>query len=250
MTTPIAVPAYAKPPSVGSFALDRGRLHPSWNFHWPRAGPKSVPETHCTLRCSGQSPEQRLIAVDTSFTHQKDLAVSGAVNCPLAVDHADARVYVSADCLTSICLRSGDLRRHKTNTDSSVLWMLEYRPDGPDLLMLLHGPDPKSQCLGVLDLQTGDLQERPLPPEAFVPLAVDHERGVALFSTRRAGAALCDLSGSAQPLASIFLPPFVAGGCFDHEGGQSHPWWQWIDGLEYPDRGCQHPLYDRPIPRA
>lgn len=185
---------------------------------WTQVNPR---DTSCTLLLSGQSPDQRLIAVDTAFTHRKDLAFSGGSNCPLAVDHANARVYFLADCLTSVCLRTGTLQTYDVDKNLGVFWMLEYRTDGPELVMLLHDTAPSAQCLGRLDLLTGELQRVLLPAEAFAPLAVNHEHRVALFSTRHAGAALCDLSGSGKALASIALPSFVQGGCFDRDSGRT-----------------------------
>jgi hypothetical protein len=173
-----------------------------------------------TLLLSGQFPGQRLVATDTSFARQKDLAFSGGSNCPLAVDHANARVYFSADVLTSIDLRSGALQQHDAGTDLSASWMLEYRPRQSDLLMLLHGPELKAHCLGAFDLGTDRLRTLPLPDDVFFPLAIDHTRGVALFSARQAGAALCDLSGSTVALSSIRLPHFAMGGCFIDDGSK------------------------------
>lgn len=74
--------------------------------------------------------------------------------------------------------------------------------------------------MGFFDLSTGKLDRRPLPQQAFFPLAVDHDRNLALFSTRRAGAALCSPSGAPAPVAAIATPTSVLGGCFDGDSGR------------------------------
>jgi hypothetical protein len=183
---------------------------------WTEVSPK---DTSWTLLLSGQPPGQRLVAVNTSFTRQKDLAFSGGGNCPLAIDRAAARVYFSADHLTSICLRTGDLELHATEANLGIFWMLEYRAQGPHLVMLLH--DQQSQCLGRCDLQTGTLRRVPLPAEAFSPLAVDLDRNLALFTAGTGGAALCDLTGATSAVASVALPRSVLGGCFLPDGDRA-----------------------------
>jgi hypothetical protein len=179
---------------------------------WTQVSPRDTPYT---LLLSGQHPGQRLIAVKTLFSRQTDPGFSGGTNCPIAVDRAGERIFHSADKMSSLDLRTGSIRHFPIDDALGIFWMLTYQPDPPGLLMLLTSSDPPDHRLGILDLSTGTLNQRPLPEEAFCPLAVDHDLGLALFSTRRGGAALCSLSGSPTPICAIATPGPVLGGCFD-----------------------------------
>lgn len=184
---------------------------------WTQVSPRDTPYT---LLLSCQNPGQRLIAANTAFTRRKDLGFSGGSNCPIAVDRTGERIFYSAEALVSHDLRSGDVRHLPIDDAFGIFWMLTHHADPPGLVMLLHSADPMDQRLGVLDLSTGTLDQRPLPAEAFSPLAIDHDRGLVLFSTRRGGAAVCGLAGSPTPVASIATPRSVFGGCFDGDSGR------------------------------
>lgn len=184
---------------------------------WTQVSPRDTPYT---LLLSDQNPGQRLIAVNTAFSQPKDLGFSGGTNCPIAVDRTGERIFYSADKLTERDLRSGVERHFAIDDAFGIFWMLTYQPDPPGLVMLLHSTDPMDQRLGVLDLSTGTLDQPPLPAEAFCPLAIDHDRGLVLFPTRRGGAAVCSLAGSPTPVASIATPRSVLGGCFDGDTGR------------------------------
>lgn len=216
---------------------------------WNQVSPKDTPYT---LVLSGQHPGQRLIAANTSFTRQRDLGFSGGTNCPIAVDPIGDRIFYSADQLTSLALRSRAAQHFPIDDALGIHWMLDYQPDPPGLVMLLHCPDPKLQFLGHLNLSTGALERRPLPAEAFSPLAVDVDRGLALFSTRRGGAALCSLAGDPTPVASTATPALVLGGCFDRDtdrvilGGPGlHGWNTRTGALSKLCHQGRYPMLDR-----
>lgn len=216
---------------------------------WTQVSPRDTPYT---LVVSDQNPGQRLIAVNTAFTRRKDLGFSGGTNCPIAVDRSGERIFYSGESLTSLDLRSGGERHFVIDDAFGIYWMLTYQPDPPGLVMLLDGVDPKVQFLGHLDLTTGALERRPLSAEAFSPLAVDIDRGLALFSTRRAGAAVCDLSGAAAAKASLALSPYVDSGCFAGDedtvvlGGQGLVAWNARTGaVTTLSPTGRYPQYDR-----
>lgn len=178
---------------------------------WTQVSPR---ETRYELLLSGQSPGQRLLVTDTAFVGQKDLGFSGGINCPLAVDEAGGRIFVSADGILSLNVRENEQREDKINEDISAVWMLEYVPSGPELLMHLFGDDPKERFIARLNLRSQRVSKEQLPSNAFSPLDVSQAKDKVLYSTGK-GAAVYDVGGRLQTCAAVDLPFQPAGGVFD-----------------------------------
>jgi hypothetical protein len=184
---------------------------------WTQVGPRDTP---FSLIVSDQSAGQSLVAVNTSFTRRKELAFSGGVNCPIAIDHAESHVYFSADGVKSLSLGRGDLQSFEIEDGLYAVWMLECVPDKRALLMHLHGYAPKQKYMARLDLESGRVQKTELPVDAHFPLAVNHTCNKALYSTAR-GVTLYDFSGAIRADATIEFPSHVLGGVFDQGGSRA-----------------------------
>ncbi len=178
---------------------------------WTQVEPKDTP---FELLMSGQSPGQRVLASNTSFTRQRDLGFSGGTNCPLAVDHVAGRVYVSVDGIISYGVHEAEQHELDIEDDLSAVWMLEYVPAGPELLMHLAGGGPRQSFIAWLNLENRQMRKGLLPAEAFFPLGLNIKHSKALYSTRQ-GAAVYDLNGSIQAIATVDLPFQATGGTFD-----------------------------------
>jgi hypothetical protein len=184
---------------------------------WSQVAPRKTPYT---LLMSGQSPGQNLVAFDTAFENKRVVAFSGGANCPLAIDHKNDRVYFSCNGVHSVDLRSGAERHFDIGGDLAPIWLLELDQYEPSLLMHLHSIDPRRKDIGRLSLETGLVERSELPTEAFYPMDVDLEGQRILYTTRRGGAAVLDVSGAIRTISELALPYHAIGGCFDLGGSR------------------------------
>ena len=178
---------------------------------WTQVEPR---ETQFELLMSDQSMGQRLITTNTAFTEQRDLGFSGGTNCPLAVDRALDRVYVSVDGIVGYGIHEAQQLEFKFADDLHAVWMLEHLASGQELLMHLAGGDPRQSFIGRLDLENGHLRKVSLPAEAFFPLDLNAQQNKVLYSTP-GGATIYDLRGPLHAIAAVDLPFHATGGAFD-----------------------------------
>lgn len=209
---------------------------------WTQVEPK---KTSFELLISGQSPEQNLISTDTAFLHHREIGFSGAGNCPVAIDTAGERVFVSVDGIVSYGLQ-GSVRQ-KICEDASPVWMLAYDPTGPDLLMHLHGDEPMQSLVARLHIDSGNIEKQLLPENAFFPLALNAACDKVLYSCRQGGAAVYDLANEVSTLASVQVSSWAQGGTFDTDerrvilGGDGLWGWDTVSGST--SRLCEHGIY-------
>jgi len=207
---------------------------------WTQVEPR---DTGFQILLSGQSPGQNLISSDTAFRDQREIGFSGGVNCPIAVDEAGNRVFVSVDGISSYELKGSASEAIEITGDASPVWMLAYDSAGPDLLMHLRGEKPKQSFFARLNLGNGSMRRQLLPEEAFVPLAVDDKYKKFFYRTRH-GAAVYQIENEVGTLASIELPFSVVGGAFlsdEHRvifGGRGL--WEWDTKGSSISRICEH----------
>lgn len=215
---------------------------------WTQVEPKDTP--NCLL-FSGQLREQKLLAFNTSFSRSRDFGSSGGASCPFVLDASEDRAYLSNGGIKMFDLGDANSHPFTVTQDLAPLWMLERIPDTSDLLMHLMGEDPKQNYIARLHLEDGSFDKHLLPTEAFFPLDVNHRNSTALYETQD-GAAVYQLGGSVQTLASIRLPFHPIGGRFDADetkvviGGNGLFGWHTDTGDLH--RLCEigmHPVFDR-----
>lgn len=210
---------------------------------WAQVEPK---ETQFELLISGQSPGQQLIAWDTGFSVRREIGYSGGINCPLAVDETGNRVFVSVDGIASYNIRDNVQNESKISDSLSAVWMLEYVPAGPELLMHLHGDDPMQNFIARLNVENGSFGKELLPEGAFVPLDVNRAHDKVLYS-KRGGAAVYDVRRAVKEIVSVDLSVQVRGGAFDTDeqrvvfGGDGLLGWNMETGSI--SRLCEHGSY-------
>ena len=181
---------------------------------WTQVEPKDTP---FSILMSNQNVGQRFVASNTSFSQQRDLGFSGGLNCPIAVDHAKKRAFISVVGIVSFDLVTGETQTFDIGNGLSAVWMLAKIPDEPLLLMHTSSGEPFENYLIHLNLDTGTVSKQPLPKDAFFPLDVDFTTSRVLYNSR-GGAAVFDFGGEVQTIASIDLSQQVLRGFFDGVG--------------------------------